>query len=384
MNILIAPDSFKETMNAKEVCKHISIGLKKVLKNVSIISVPMADGGEGTVQALVDSCGGKIIKTEVLDPLQREIESYYGILNDNTAVIEMATASGLELLGENEKNPMQTTSYGFGQLIEDALNKGVKKFILGLGGSATNDAGIGMLQALGVKFYDCNNKEVEIGAQFLNQIVSFDTTNLNIKFKDVKIEVACDVKNILCGTTGASYTFAKQKGGDLKMIKTLDEYLFNFSTICKKIYKIDNKNIKGAGAAGGLGFALITFLNAELKSGIEIVIKKTNLEEKIKATNLIITGEGKMDSQTIFGKTPIGVAKLAKKYNKKVIAIVGCLDKGYETVYEHGIDAVFDITPINSSFDELKKESKKNLELTSFNIAKCLELDLKTIDSFSN
>lgn len=233
-----------------------------------------------------------------------------------------------------------------------------------------------MLQALGVSFKDKNNKEIKLGAKYLKDIKSINTTKLNKELKNIKIEVACDVDNILCGKDGASYTFAKQKGANKKMIKTLDKYLLNFATLCEKenISKIKNtKNIKGSGATGGLGYALITFLKAELKSGFKIISHELNLEEKIKKADLVITAEGKMDAQSIYGKTPIGVAKLAKKHKKYVIAICGCLDKGYEKAYKYGVDAIFSCTPINNTFEELKKDAKKNLKLTSYNVAKVLK-----------
>lgn len=374
MKIVIAPDSFKETLSAKDVCLAIEKGFKKVFKDADFIKVPLSDGGEGTVKTLMDAYDGEIHKLTVLDPLQREIEAYYGTYDD-TAVIEMATASGLELLCENEKNPMNTTTYGFGQLINHALNKGIKKFILGIGGSATNDCGIGMLQALGVIFFDKDKNELSIiCAKDIQNIVSFDDKVLIEKLKDVKIDVACDVTNPLCGLNGASFTFAKQKGADEEMIKYLDNTLLNFANLCEYKFNISYKEVQGSGAAGGLGFALSTFMKAKLQSGIDIIINKVNLEEEIKEATLVITGEGKIDSQSINGKTPIGVAKLAKQYNKKVIAICGCLGDDYELVYDYGIDAVFDITTISSDFETIKKESKKNLEQVSYNIAKCLSM----------
>lgn len=378
MKILIAPDSFKETLSAKEVCDGIESSFKKVFKNAIISKIPLADGGEGTVQALVDSSNGNIIKAEVLDPLEKPIEAFYGILGDKkTAVIEMASASGLELLNENEKNPLETTSYGFGQLINHALNKGIKNFILGLGGSATNDCGIGMLQALGVKFFDEDKNLIPIvAAKYIKDIHSFDLNGLNEKFKDCSIKVACDVKNPLCGKNGASFVFGAQKGASEDEIKFLDKSILDFSKLCENEFNKQTKNIEGCGAAGGLGFALITFLNASLESGIDIVMKQVNLEAEIKDSDLVITGEGKIDSQTINGKTPIGVAKLAKKYDKKVLAICGCLGQGYEVVYEHGIDMVFDITTSSNSFEIIKKESKNSLEKVSLNIAKSLKINI--------
>lgn len=378
MKILIAPDSFKETLSAKEVCEGIESSFKKVFKNAIISKIPLADGGEGTVQALVDASNGSIIKAEVLNPLEKPIEAFYGILGDKkTAVIEMASASGLELLNENEKNPLETTSYGFGQLINHALNKGIKNFILGLGGSATNDCGIGMLQALGVKFFDEDKNLIPIvAAKYIKDIHSFDLNGLNEKFKDCSIKVACDVKNPLCGKNGASFVFGAQKGASEDEIKFLDKSILDFSKLCENEFNKQTKNIEGCGAAGGLGFALITFLNASLESGIDIVMKQVNLEAEIKDSDLVITGEGKIDSQTINGKTPIGVSKLAKKYDKKVLAICGCLGEGYEVVHEHGIDMVFDITTSSNSFEIIKKESKNSLEKVSLNIARSLKINI--------
>lgn len=378
MNILIAPDSFKETLNAKEVCDAIQSSFQKIYKDAIITKVPLADGGEGTVQSLVDATNGKIINVEVSDPLHRKIEAFYGLLGDEkTAVIEMASSSGIELLHQNEKNPMLTTTYGFGELINDALNKGVKSFILGLGGSATNDCGIGMLQALGVEFFDENENLIStVGAMHIKDIKSFNASILEEKFKDVKIKVACDVKNPLCGENGASFVFGPQKGASKEQVELLDSYLFDFANLCEDKFNEEFKDIEGCGAAGGLGFALISFLNASLESGIDIVMKQVNLEEKIKTANLVITGEGKIDFQTINGKTPIGVARLAKKYDKKVLAICGCLGEDYELVLENGIDAVFDITTISSDFDTIINTSKKNLEGVSLNIAKSLKMSI--------
>lgn len=378
MNIVVAMDSFKETLSAKEVCNSIESSFNRVFKDINIIKVPLADGGEGTVEALVDATNGRVVEVKVLDPIQREIKACYGVLGNNkTAIIEMAMASGLELLHENEKNPMNTTSYGFGQLIKEAYTNGIRDFILGLGGSATNDAGIGMLQALGAKFYDEEKNELPIiGAKYIKDIDSFDISSLE-QYKDINIEVACDVKNSLCGKNGASFVFGKQKGATSEMIKQLDISILNFAKLCEKKFNKKTKEIEGCGAAGGLGFALITFLNAKLNSGIDIVIKHVDLENHIKNALFVITGEGRIDSQTIQGKTPIGVAKLAKKYDKKVIAIAGCTSNDYEIVFEHGIDAVFDTTPISMDFESIKKEAKKNLELTAYNVAKLIEIKLK-------
>lgn len=376
MNIIIAPDSYKETLSANEVANTIEKSFKKIFPKSNIEKIPLADGGEGTVKTLVDSKNGELIKKMTQDPLGRTICSFYGIINNGkTAIIEMATSSGLELLKEEEKNPLLTSTYGFGQLINHALQKGVKEFILGLGGSATNDAGIGMLQALGAKFYNNQNQEISRDAKEIDQITSMDISSLEKKFKDIKINVACDVINPLCGKNGASYVFGKQKGADEEMIKQLDFNLSHFANLCEKTFNKSTQNIEGAGAAGGLGFALVTFLNAHLQSGIELVMNSVDLEKKIQKADLVITGEGKMDTQSIQGKTPIGVAKLAKKYDKKVIAIAGCLDEGYEIVYDYGIDAIFACTPISNDFETIKMNANKNLELTALSIAKTLKMN---------
>ncbi len=372
MKILIAPDSFKETLSAKEVMNTIEKGFLKAEPSLNITKVALSDGGEGSVDVLVDAKNGKIIKHEVNDALGRKINASYALINDNkTAVIEMATSCGLEHIQPKYRDPMISSTYGFGELLNHAFEMGVKDFILTLGGSATNDAGVGMLQALGVKFLDSNNKEIKKGAKYLKDIKTIDVSELK-KFEDINIKVACDVKNPLCGENGASYTFAKQKGADQKMIKELDEILYSFALLCEKQFNKSTKNIEGTGAAGGLGFALITFLNAKLQSGIDLIIKEVDLENIVKDVDLVITGEGRMDSQTLQGKTAYGVAKLAKKYDKKVIAIAGCLDDGYEILLDNGFDAIFDCTPISSNFETIKKNSKKNLELCAYNVAKCL------------
>lgn len=379
MKILIASDSYKDCLSSKEVATCIKKGFKKVFNKAVYERVSLADGGEGTVEALVDSSHGQIIKSEVLDPLDRKIESFFGMIDENTAVIEVASCCGLELLATNERDPYITSSFGFGQLILHAVRHGAKKLILGLGGSATNDAGLGMLQALGVRFYDKHNVEISkkrvLKASDLRSIENFDITHLE-KFKDIEIIVACDVVNPLCGRDGATMTFAKQKGADKKMIITLEESLHHFATLCEKKLANRTKDNQGSGAAGGLGFALITFLNAKLQSGIETISKLVDLEEKIKYSNLIITGEGMVDEQTIYGKLIMGVSQLAHKHNVPVIVIAGSLGEGYESLYNHGVNAIFDITPRSMSLDKLFEYSKQNLEATSYSVAKTLKISL--------
>ena len=377
MTIVIAPDSYKESLSAIEVAKCIKKGFKSIFPDASYILLPLGDGGEGTVSSMVYSRNGTLVKTRVQNALGNKIDSFYGLINDNkTAVIEMAAASGLERIQEDERDIMKSSTYGFGELILHAIHRGAKHLILCLGGSATNDAGIGMLQALGVKFYDKNKLEIKSDVKNISKITSFDTSALIKKFKNITIEVACDVQNPLCGKNGASYVFAKQKGASAEDINILDSSLESFSMLCARTFKKDYSQVKGAGAAGGLGFALLAFLQAPLVSGIELVLKNLNFEDKLKNATLLITGEGKIDKQTLDGKTIMGLAKLSSKHKIKTIVIAGCLGEGYEGILKKGVDIVFDCTPINSSFSLLKQNAKYNLEQTSNSIAKCLKMNV--------
>jgi len=377
MTILIAPDSYKESLSAIEVAETIKNGFKSIFPDANYVLLPLGDGGEGTVTSLVYSKNGTIVKTKVQNALGKKIDSFYGLINENkTAVIEMAAASGLEHIKEQDRDIMKSSTYGFGELILHAINKGAKKLILCLGGSATNDAGIGMLQALGVRFYDENKLEIKNAAVKISQITDFDTSALLTTFKDISIEVACDVQNPLCGDNGASYVFGKQKGASIQDLKMLDSHLESFSILCKSIFKKDYSKDEGAGAAGGLGFALLAFLQAPLVSGIDLVLKNLKFEDIIKDASLLITGEGKIDKQTLDGKTIMGLAKLSSKHKIKTIVIAGCLGDGYQDILKKGIDIVFDCTPINESFSLLKQNAKQNLELTSHSIAKCLKMNI--------
>ncbi|WP_009052495.1 glycerate kinase [Thermoanaerobacter sp. X514] len=341
MKILIAPDKFKESLSALKVADSIEKGILKVFPKAVIVKVPMADGGEGTVESLVDATGGKIIKTNVKDPLFRDIESFYGILGDGkTAVIEMAAASGLYLLKDYERNPMITTTYGTGQLIKDALDKGCRKFIIAIGGSATNDGGTGMATALGVKFYDKDGREIGLGGGELSKIYSIDTSNLDERLKECEFIVACDVANPLIGENGASRVYAPQKGATKEMVEVLDKNLEHYGKLLEKYFNKKIIDVPGSGAAGGLGAGLMAFLNAQLKSGIEIIIETLKLEEKIKEADIVISGEGKIDFQTAFGKTISGIAKLCKKHNKPLIVIAGTVED-IEKLYEIGVSSVF-------------------------------------------
>ena len=374
MKIVIAPDSFKESMTAEECCNFIKKGLSKILPEVEYITVPMADGGEGTASALISSTNGKFFSEIVLNPLGKEIKSSFGILGDKkTAVIEMAKASGLELISSSERNPMITTTYGTGQLIKSALEKNVSTILIGLGGSATNDGGAGMIQALGGKLLDENNQEIGFGGGELSKLRKIDLSHLDKRLKNVKIIVACDVENPLTGINGASYTFGKQKGATDEMIKILDKNLSHFSKIIEKELNINVENIPGSGAAGGLGAGLIGFLSGELKKGIDIVIKYSDLESKLKDTDFIITGEGSIDGQTRFGKTPFGIAKLGKKYNIPVIALAGNIGKDIDLLYEYGFTSIFPILTKVETLDNALKNGGYNIEVVSENIGRLIK-----------
>ena len=370
MKIIIAPDSYKESLTAMEVATAIEAGFRQVMPNAEYIKLPMADGGEGTVQSLVDASNGTIIEHQVTGPLGEQVPAFFGIMGDGkTAVIEMAAASGLHLVSPDLRNPMLTTSYGTGELILAALDHGVDHIIVGIGGSVTNDGGIGMAQALGVQLLDNKGQALGFGGQALAQLASIDITTVDPRLAHIKLEVACDVDNPLCGEKGASHIFGPQKGATPAMVIELDQNLAHYAAIIKRDLAIDVKDMAGAGAAGGMGAALLGLFNAQLRSGIEIVIDAVHLGDIIKDADLVITGEGRIDSQTIHGKTPIGVARTAKKYHKPVIGIAGCLSQDCGVVYDHGIDAVFSVVPTAMNLEQAFKNAAVNVELTARNIA---------------
>ncbi|KJG12678.1 glycerate kinase family protein [Photobacterium iliopiscarium] len=370
MKIIIAPDSYKESLTAMEVATAIEAGFRQVMPTAEYIKLPMADGGEGTVQSLVDASNGSIIEHQVTGPLGEQVPAFFGIMGDDkTAVIEMAAASGLHLVSPNLRNPMLTTSYGTGELILAALDHGVDHIIVGIGGSATNDGGIGMAQALGVQLLDNKGQALGFGGQALAQLASIDITTVDPRLAHIKLDVACDVDNPLCGKKGASHIFGPQKGATPAMVAELDQHLDHYAAIIKRDLAIDVKDMAGAGAAGGMGAALLGLFNAQLRSGIEIVIDAVHLGDIIKDADLVITGEGRIDSQTIHGKTPIGVARTAKKYHKPVIGIAGCLSQDCGVVYDHGIDAVFSVVPAAMSLEHAFNNAAVNVELTARNIA---------------
>ena len=377
MNIVIAPDSFKESLTALEVAVAIKTGFERIFPNAEYQLVPMADGGEGTVQSLADATQGSLQKIAVIAPLTNTVEAFWGLSGDKqTAFIEMAAASGLHLVAPEQRNPLVTTSYGTGELIKAALDRGVKKIILGIGGSATNDGGVGMLQALGIRFLNAQQQEIGFGGEQLAFISQIDLSALDPRLAQVEIEVACDVNNPLCGEYGASAIFGPQKGATAAMVEQLDKALAHFAQVVKSQFGKEIALHAGAGAAGGMGAGLLLLPNVRLKSGVQIVIEATHLQDKISQADLVITGEGRMDAQSIAGKTPIGVARLAKELNKPVIAIVGSLREDYSVVYQHGIHAVFPIIRQLSSLDELLKQGKENLISTAENVARVIKLSL--------
>lgn len=370
MKIVIAPDSYKESLSALEVAEAIEKGFKQVLPDADYVKVPMADGGEGTVQSLVDATGGEIIKKIVTGPLGEPVDAFFGILgNRKTAVIEMAAASGLHLVPAGKRNPLVTTTRGTGELIAAALDYGVNHIIIGIGGSATNDGGAGVATALGVRLLDKDGKEIGEGGGFLGDLASMDLSQLDQRLADIKVEVACDVDNPLTGKNGASAIFGPQKGATPEMVAQLDKNLSHYASIIEKILGIKINDVPGAGAAGGLGGGLLAFLPSELVKGVEIVIEATGLSQIVADANLVITGEGKIDGQTIFGKTPVGVAKTAKKYGVPVVGIAGSVSMDSDIVHEHGIDAVFSIVPGITSLEDAFTHAAEYVERTASNIA---------------
>lgn len=372
--VVLAPDSFKESMTAKEACAAMEEGIRKVFKDVKCIHIPMADGGEGTMTSLVDATGGNIYSLEVTAPLGNKIEGAFGILGDGiTAVIEMAEASGLHLVKKEERNPLVTTTYGTGELIKGALDKGVKKIIIGLGGSATNDGGVGMLQALGASFKNKSGAEIEFGGGALGEIDHIDLSSFDERIFGVEIEVACDVRNPLIGEQGASNIFGPQKGATKEMVKTLDDNLKHYSMKVRDILGKEIDKIEGAGAAGGLGAALVGFCNGKLTKGIDLVIKYSGLEEKMAGADLVFTGEGSIDFQTKFGKTPIGVSNVAKRNNIPVIAFAGKVGENIDDLYDFGISAIIGIVPGITTLEEALKNGKSNLAISAENVSRIIK-----------
>lgn len=370
---VVAPDSFKESMTAKEVCDAMEKGIKKADSAAEVIKVPMADGGEGTVDSLVDATNGQRVIVEVTGPLGNKISAYYGILgNGTTAVIEMAKASGLEIVEKKKRNPMITTTFGTGELIRDALDHNVKEIIIGLGGSSTNDGGSGMAQALGAKLLDQNNNQISFGGGNLDKLDKIDISDLDSRLQDVKIILASDVTNPLIGKDGASRVFGPQKGATPEMVEKLENNLQHYAKIIKRDLNKDVASVSGAGAAGGLGAGLMAFTTCKMRQGVDIAIEVTKLEEKVKSADYVFTGEGGTDFQTKFGKTPYGVAKLGKKYHKPVISLAGYLGEGIDSLYVEGFTAIFGIIPGACDLSTALKNGPSNVARTTENIVRLL------------
>ena len=379
MKIVIAPDSYKESLSASEVAQAIEKGFREIFPDAQYVSVPVADGGEGTVEAMIAATKGTQLTAQVTGPLGESVDANWGISGDGkTAFIEMAAASGLALVPPALRNPLVTTSRGTGELILHALEQGARNIIIGIGGSATNDGGAGMVQALGAKLCDANGTEIGNGGGSLMSLNSIDTSALDPRLKACTIRVACDVTNPLTGNTGASRIFGPQKGATEAMILELDRNLDHFADVIKQSLRIDVKQVPGSGAAGGMGAALMAFLGAELRSGIEIVTQALNLEEHIHDCTLVVTGEGRIDSQSIHGKVPVGVAQVAKKYHKPVIGIAGSLTRDVGVVHQHGIDAVFSVLTSIVTLEEAFRGAFDNIYRASRNIAATVRVGMLT------
>lgn len=364
MKITIAIDSFKGSLTSMEAGTAAMEGVKAAFPEAEVQVRPLADGGEGTVEALADGMGGRIQCVTVTGPLGDPVECRYGIIEkEKTAIIEMSGAAGITLIPAARRNPLYTTTYGVGETIKDALMKGCRKFIVGIGGSATNDGGIGMLQALGYGFYDAAGNEAPYGAAGLEKLAVIEDKNAMSELKESEFFVACDVTNPLCGENGCSAIYGPQKGAGPEMVEMMDGWMQKYAELAEKSYPKADGNCPGTGAAGGLGFAFLTFLNAVLEPGISIVLRETNLEQYVKDSDLVITGEGRLDGQTAMGKAPAGVAGLAKKYKKPVIAFAGCVSEDAGACNGCGIDAFFPILrkPVTLEQAMKKENARENM-----------------------
>lgn len=380
MNVTIAIDSFKGSLSSMEAGHAIEQGIRRVYPDASVSVRPLADGGEGTVEALTCGMGGQLETITVTGPLGRPVDCRYGIVEsgytkEKTAVLEMSGAAGITLVPPDQRNPLRTTTYGVGEVILDAIKKGCRRFIVGIGGSATNDGGIGMLQALGYDLLDKEGHPVPFGACGLSVLASISDSHVLPELSQCSFKIACDVTNPLCGTNGASAIYGPQKGATPEMIEQMDQWLCDFAGLAEKIRPDTDPDAPGTGAAGGLGFAFLTFTNAVLESGIQIVLDETKLEEYVKDADFVITGEGRLDGQTVMGKAPIGVAKTAKQYRKKVIAFSGCVTEDAVACNQAGIDAFFPILRTVVSLEEAmdSKTASRNLTATAEQVFRLIQ-----------
>ncbi|EOY5093317.1 glycerate kinase [Citrobacter amalonaticus] len=375
MKIVIAPDSYKESLSALEVANAIEQGFREIWPDADYVKLPVADGGEGTVEAMVAATAGRIVDVDVTGPLGKTVTAFFGLSGDErTAFIEMAAASGLEQVPVALRDPLKTTSWGTGELIRHALDAGVDHIIIGLGGSATNDGGAGMVQALGAKLLDVRQNEIGKGGAALDALTRIDISQLDPRLAACRIEVACDVTNPLTGKEGASAVFGPQKGATAETIDRLDTALVHYAQIIARDLEVDVLELAGGGAAGGMGAALYAFCGAQLRRGIEIVTDALQLDACVADADLVVTGEGRMDSQTIHGKVPVGVAKVAKRYHKPVIGIAGSLTADVGIVHEHGLDAVFSVIYTICTLDDALKNAAENVRMTARNVAATLKM----------
>ena len=353
MKIVIAPQAFKGSLSALNVANAVQKGVRRIFPDAQILTCPVADGGDGTLETLVESSGGKIMEANVTDPTGKPIVAQWGAMGDgNTAVIEMARTSGLALLTLEERDPLNATTYGLGEIIVSALNKGFRKFIVGIGGSATNDAGAGMAQALGIKLIDREGRNLVFGGAALQNLSAIDTSSIDQRVLESNFQIACDVNNPLTGPEGASAVYGPQKGATEENVRQLDSALGVFAEVTKRDLGKDISNLEGAGAAGGLGAGMIAFVEGHLRAGVDIVLDTVNLAEKLESADLVITGEGSIDFQTVYNKAPVGVARMAKARGIPTIGISGMLGKNYQIVHSHGIDAALSIANGPISLEE--------------------------------
>lgn len=377
MKVVVAIDSLKGSLSSLEAGNAIKESINEVIPGADVEVHPLADGGEGTVEALTLGMGGTIETIPVKGPIGEKVHASYGIIPQRQlAIIEMAAAAGITLIATEERNPLHTTTYGVGEMIKDAISKGCRHFIIGIGGSATNDGGAGMLQALGYALLDKDNQEISLGAQGLADLKSISTDKVIEELKECDFKIACDVTNPLCGAQGCSSIFGPQKGADEDMITKMDTWLSNYATLATSVSEKADATIEGTGAAGGLGFAFLAFTNATLESGIDIILSEINIEKAISVADLVVTGEGRLDGQTVMGKAPIGVAKLAKKYGKKVVAFSGSVTEDAILCNQHGIDAFFPIVRRLISLDEAmsKEVAYKNMKETATQVFRLINL----------
>ncbi|MDP4095862.1 glycerate kinase [Paenibacillus sp. P96] len=378
MKILVAPDSYKGSLSAKEAAIYMEQGIRDVLPHAEVTIIPVADGGEGTVDAIVSAAHGTLHEVEVVGPIGDTVKSFFGVLRDDqTAVIEMAAASGLTLVPAGRLNPMIATTYGTGQLIKHALDYGCRKIVIGIGGSATNDGGVGMAQALGVRFLNEQGTEISFGGGELSKIRRIDISNIDPRVKDCEIRVASDVTNPFCGPHGAAAIYGPQKGATSEMIKQLEHGMVHLSRLIREQLGIEIETVPGAGAAGGLGGGLIAFLSAKIGRGIDMVLETTEFEEIIQQVEIVFTGEGRTDSQTAQGKTAAGIAKIAKKYKKPVICISGSISTDVDSLYELGIDAIVAITQSPMTLEDAMRNAPSLIRQTTASVMRILLIPVK-------